>query len=287
MRHLVLVDASYTSFYRFFATLRWFSFSQAKQFKEHRDDTQYNWFENIIFKEKYESMYLGSIKKLIGLKNYENSIILFCLDSFNLPIWRAKYLKDYKGSRIDLSLKNNYKPAFNETYNRIIPDLVKNNQGKIFQMQINNLEADDIIGTICKYLDATDNQIDIFLISGDNDFLQLGRPNLFIYSYKSKTPRVLTRTEARQILKQKILTGDISDNISSIFPKDRIRLSIKQRKEIINDKKKLKEYLNEDKEAYKKYKLNQLIIDFDYIPKKFQKLIIKQFFNLNILQKLV
>jgi len=287
MHHLVLVDASYTSFYRFFATLRWFSFSQAKLFKEHSDDTQYNWFEDIIFKEKYESMYLKSIKKLIGLKNYENSIILFCLDSFKLAIWREKYHKDYKGSRIDLSLKNNYKPAFNETYNRIIPDLVKNNQGKIFQMQINNLEADDIIGTICKYLDKSDNLVNIFLISGDNDFLQLGRPNLFFYSYKSKTPRILTKKEAKQMLKQKILTGDISDNIPSIFPKDRIRLSIKQRKEIINDKQKLKEYLNEDKEAYKKYKLNQLIIDFDYIPKKYQKLIIKQFINLNLLQKLV
>ena len=52
MENLILVDASYTSFYRFFATLRWFSFSNKDEYKKYKDDPKYDWSQNKIFIEK-------------------------------------------------------------------------------------------------------------------------------------------------------------------------------------------------------------------------------------------
>ena len=63
--NFILVDASYTSFYRFFATLRWMSMANKEIYKEYKDDCNYDWSQNKIFFEKYKKMYLESIKSLV------------------------------------------------------------------------------------------------------------------------------------------------------------------------------------------------------------------------------
>ena len=273
MNSLILVDASYTSFYRFFATLRWFSMNQPDYYKEKKNDVKYDWSENKIFIEKYEKMYLESIIKLVGKKEYKNSKIIFCMDSPKETLWRSKLVDDYKGERFDMELKNNFKPTFKLTYENFIPKLIKENEGKIYSVRFEKLEADDIIALLCKKYVL----MKIYLISGDQDFLQLGRENLIFLNYKSKKPIQLTVEEAKEALKKKILTGDCSDNICSIFPKDRKLLSLKSRKEIMEDDTKLKEYLDENPEIKKRYELNQKLINFDYIPKKLQEAFYKKF----------
>ena len=270
MNSLILVDASYTSFYRFFATLRWFSMNQPDFFKEKKSDVKYDWSENQIFIEKYEKMYLESIIKLVGKKEYKNSKVIFCLDSPKETIWRSKLVDDYKGDRFDMELKNNFKPTFKLTYDNFIPKLIKENEGKIFSIKLDKLEADDLIALICKKHQQEKPETKIYLISGDKDFLQLGRENLIFLNYKAKKPIVLTNEEAKDALKNKILTGDCSDNICSIFPKDKKILSLKNRKELMENDDKLKEYLDENPEVKKKYELNQKLINFDYIPKNLQ-----------------
>ena len=54
---VILVDTSYTTFHRFFATLRWFSFANKDLYKEHKDDTTFDWSTEPIFIEKYTKMY--------------------------------------------------------------------------------------------------------------------------------------------------------------------------------------------------------------------------------------
>ena len=66
---LILVDTSYTSFYRFFATIRWYSFAFAEEFKDLKTNNKYDWSKNQVFMEKYEKMYLDSIIKLIKKKS--------------------------------------------------------------------------------------------------------------------------------------------------------------------------------------------------------------------------
>jgi 5'-3' exonuclease len=283
MFNLILVDASYTSFYRFFATLRWFSLNQPDFYKEKKNDTKYDWSENPIFMEKYEKMYLESIIKLVGKKEFSKSYVIFCLDSPKETVWRSKLVEGYKGDRCDLSLKNNFKPTFKITYDKIIPNLIEKSDGKHFSLKLDKLEADDIIAIISKNMETINKDVKIYLISGDQDFLQLGRENVIFMNYKSKKPLVLTKEEAKEALKMKILNGDCSDNICSIFPKDKKICPIKKKKEVISDELKLKEYLEQNPDIKKNYELNQKLINFDFIPEKLTKIVFTKFkeFQLN------
>lgn len=277
---LILVDTSYTSFYRFFATLRWLSLHDPDLYKEKKADATFDWLTNETFKEKYEKMYLKSIVDLVGKKTFDNSTVIFCMDSPKEFVWRNELMKEYKGDRADLSLKNNFKPTFNHTYTHLIPKLIKENKGKMFKLRMDKLEADDIIAVICRHLEKTNPAKKIYLVSGDQDFLQLGRDNLFFINYKSKKSIQLTEEEAKEALKMKILNGDCSDNILSIFPKDRKILTLKRRKELMEDENKLLEYLEENPEIKKNHLRNCKLIDFQYIPKPLQKEILKEFKSL-------
>jgi 5'-3' exonuclease len=282
MNNLILVDASYTSFYRFFATLRWFSLNQPDFYKEKKNDVKYNWAENTIFIEKYENMYLESIIKLGGKKEFNNSKVIFCLDSPKDNVWRSKLTEDYKGDRVDLSLKNNFKPTFKLTYDNIIPKLIKTYPDKIFSIRIEKLEADDIIAVICKNLEEKNNKLKIVLVSGDQDFLQLGRDNLYFINYKTKKALCLNKEEAKEKLKEKILNGDCSDNICSIFPKDKKIMPLKLKKELMSDDIKLNLYLDTNLDIKNKYELNKKLIDFNFIPKNLVKLALDKFNSLQI-----
>ena len=274
--NIILVDSSYTSFYRFFATLRWMSMANKDIYKEHKDDKLYDWSKNKIFIEKYRKMYLESIIRLVKRKVYKDSILIFCLDAPQESLWRKELMVCYKGKRTDLSKKNNFKPTFKLTYNEIIPELVKNNKN-IYSMKKSRMEADDIIALCSRYIRIKYPDRKVYLISGDQDFYQLGYDNLYILDYKKKKILNMNRKEAKKELLLKIINGDCSDNIPSIFLKE---TSNKKRKEIRESKDKLKQYLKDNKKVRKQYKKNKKLIDFKYIPKKYKKSIYKKIKNL-------
>ena len=53
--NIILIDSSYTSFYRFFATRTWYSMAHKEDFKELqnlvKDFANHNWLENKVFME--------------------------------------------------------------------------------------------------------------------------------------------------------------------------------------------------------------------------------------------
>lgn len=269
MNNIILVDSSYTSFHRFFATLRWFSFAKKEIYKEHKDDPSYDWSKNDLFIEKYTKMYLESIKNLVGTKVFNNSIIVFCQDAPQESLWRNDLMECYKGERVDLTKKNNFKPTFTYTYKTLIPNLVKSNKN-IHTIKYPNMEADDIIALCTRYVRKKYTDMTVYLVSGDNDFLQLGYENLYFADYKKKHLIQLSKEEAKLALEQKIINGDCSDNIPSIFPKD-MMISNKVKKEIRETPKKLKEFLETNIKAKKQYRKNKKMISFKYIPNKYHK----------------
>ena len=101
--NVLLIDSSYTSFYRFFATKTWYSMAHKDDYKVVKDIKDYNWVENKTFIEKYEKMYLDSIKKIVI--KYSKTVLLFCCDSS--AIWRNDETCGYKDGR--QSVKNNFK----------------------------------------------------------------------------------------------------------------------------------------------------------------------------------
>lgn len=274
-KSLILVDTSYTSFYRFFATIRWFSFAYPEEFKELKNDIKYNWKTNKIFIEKYEKMYLDSIIKLIKKKNFENSDIIFCMDSPKEDLWRTQIQSEYKGDRIDLSLKYNFKPTFEYTYNDMIPKFITQNKN-IYSLRVEKMEADDLIAIITMHMKDKNPNKNVYIVSGDEDFLQLGRNNVIFVNYKIKKPFILTEEQANESLRNKFINGDTSDCIPSIFPKGK-RVN---KKEMLNSVEKLNEYLDKNPDSKKQYEINKKMIDFKNIPKKYFNKVTKLFESL-------
>ena len=268
--NVILVDSSYTSFYRFFATVRWFTMAKKEEYKLIKEVKNYDWSTNNIFLEKYEKMYLAAIEKIVKKKVFKDSIIIFCRDSPQETLWRNKLSSDYKGERADMTLKHNFKPTFKYTYNTIIPELVKNNDN-IFQIIQPELEADDLIALATKYVKEKFKDKNIYLVSGDEDFLQLGFDKLYFANYRKKKLFQLTEEEAKEKLRLKLVCGDSSDNIKCIFPKDKKKVNNKTRKMVKESEEFMNEFLKENKEAMKNYKHNRKMIDFNYIPKKYNK----------------
>lgn len=271
-KNLILIDTSYTLFHRYFATLRWLSLAHNDIYKEYINNVEYNWIENNIFREKYEKLYIEGIIKLVGKKVYKNCNVIFCMDTPKEQVWRTELKCDYKGDRFDMSQKTNLLPTFKYTYNTIIPNLLKNNNN-MFKMKINKLEADDIIATICNYLKIKPEQ-KIYLISGDEDFKQLGRPYLYFLNFKTKKPLELTIEDAQISLHKKILLGDKSDCIKSIFPP---RFPTKTKKIIVESIDEFNNFIKINKELLNRYNENVKLIDFNFIPKTYIDLIISEF----------
>ena len=146
-----------------------------------------------------------------------------------------KISSDYKGERLDLSIKSNFKPVFKYTYNTMIPKLVKDNDN-IFEIKIDEIEADDVIALSCKYIRDKLKDKTIYLVSGDEDFLQLGDDDLYFANYKKKLFQ-LTKAEAKEKLRLKLVCGDKSDNIKCIYTKED-KLSNKFKKLIKESEKK-------------------------------------------------
>jgi 5'-3' exonuclease len=267
---IILVDSSYTSFYRFFATLRWFAFAYPDEFKELKNNNTYDWKTNKIFIEKYEKMYLESIIKLVKKTVFNKSKIVFCMDTPKAELWRTELHCEYKGDRADLSLKHNFKPTFEYTYNKMIPNFISSNNN-IYGFRVDKMEADDLIAIITLHYKEKHPNTPIYIVSGDEDFLQLGGPNINFVNYKLKKSFTLTEDEAKESLRNKFIMGDTSDCIPSIFPKG----SRVKKKEIIESEEKLTEYLNNNPEAKKQYEFNKRMIDFNNIPKKYRNEVIK------------
>lgn len=278
MDNLILIDTSYTSFYRFFATLRWLSHSDPTLYHKYISDPIYDWGSNTKFMNTYTKMYMESIKKLVGAKIYKTSKLIFCMDSRLSSLWRTKIMKTYKASRPDLAQKYNFTPIFKTSKYELIPALIKNDPKKIYKIYIDGAEADDIIAVICKYYKSTDINKKIYIVSGDSDFYQLGRSNVYFVNYKKKGVLEINESEAIMLLRYKVLKGDVTDNIPSIFK----NIIVKNKKNIIFNEELLKAFLAENKICKSQYELNRKLIDFNYIPKKIIDIILLDFMALNI-----
>lgn len=78
----------------------------------------------------------------------------------------------------------------------------------------------------------------------------------------------------------KILLGDKSDGIITIFP-DKKLLPLARKRQLINNSDKLSEYLHLNKDINEKYILNQKLIDFTFIPHNYINEIVNYYNDIN------
>ena len=251
---LILIDASYYVFYRFFATLKWYNI-QKKEFTE-------NEFNNSFLK------HLSSdLKKITKKWKTNTDNVIFCLDCARSKIWRNEYFKEYKNGRV-LNINFNQN-IFNIFYNYL-------KEKNLNTANCDKLEADDVIYLTHK---AIKNKVDnIVIITNDNDYLQLITNNTEIINMQFKN--ILNRTKlttSKSILIFKALLGDKSDNI----PKICTGINKENATKMANDEEMLKNWLDIN-DLNNKNNFNLKLISFEYIPLELQNNF-KNLYNLIII----
>ena len=184
---------------------------------------------NLLFRSYYATAYSGNLMKnskgfptnaLYGFSNMLNKIIKdekpeYMLVAFDKgKTFRHEKYSEYKGGRIktpdDLVLQ--FKPS---------RELTKALGIKCFE--IDNYEADDIIGTYSKMIDENP-EFDGLIVSSDKDLLQLISPNVKVKLLKSKDYIMMDEEEFKKtyglepikMIDIKGLEGDPSDNIPGV-----------------------------------------------------------------------
>jgi len=172
------------------------------------------------------SALFGFLNQLFRILNKENPDYIATIFDRKEKTFRHKKYPDYKATRDPMP----------EELQIQLPHLWK----LIDALQILNLskkgyEADDLIGTLA--VDGTNNDLEVFIVSGDKDFMQLINDNVFLYApgTKNKPDKIYDKDGVKDrwgVPPEKIidlfgLMGDSSDNIpgvSGVGPKSAMKL---------------------------------------------------------------
>jgi len=157
---------------------------------------------------------------LKAIREIQPDFIAACFD-FPGPTFRHKKFKEYKAKR---------PPAPAELYQQIpkVKEFLKRFNVPIFEKK--GFEADDLIGTIAQLAPKKQilPKVEIIILSGDLDTLQLINPQTKVYSLKKGVKDVVLYDEKsvkekflglkpEQLLDFKALRGDPSDNIPGVY----------------------------------------------------------------------
>lgn len=254
----IFVDGSYYCFYRYYALLNWWKNAYPD---EKLDDP----FQNDIFVEKFRKTFVDNLinipKKLKLHKSTQKPVLIVGKDCKRENIWRKKIYENYKANRNN-SAEDGFMggPFFKMAYEE---GLFYKGQAK-YILSYPTLEADDCIALSVKFVVNKYPDANIYIITSDRDYLQLNYPNVHIYNLafkelgKSKNDTGDPYTD----LKIKIIMGDNSDNIPSVFPKCGFKTALK----CINDDAFFKIKMKDNEDYYNQYNLNETLIDFNKIP---------------------
>lgn len=279
----ILIDGSYFCFYRYHSLLTWWKNAYPEDL-----DALCDPYQNEKFVEKFKKTFIEGIQtipKKLGLniknkninKNINNTnknleedpIIIIGKDCKRENIWRNKLFSSYKANRVQDGFMGGpfFKMAYEE--NLFIEG------GAIGIIKHQYLEADDCIAITCKKLIEKYNEdCKIYIITSDKDYLQLASEQIKLYNlaFKDLTEQKSCTGNSKCDLFCKILTGDTSDNIPSVFPKCGPKTALKYFENSKLFENKLKENINYENQ----YILNRSIIDFNYIPEELVTEFIKQ-----------
>jgi 5'-3' exonuclease len=254
----IFVDGSYYCFYRYFALQQWWKNAYPE---EPLDDP----FQNKKFVDKFRKTFVENLeqipKKLKIHKDLVKPVMIIGKDCKRENIWRNEIFPNYKANRAN-GPEDGFMggPFFKMAYEE---ELFQKGGAKAI-LKHPRLEADDCIALSVKYLLNKYPSCKIYIITSDKDYLQLNSYNvhLFTLTYKNLADGKTSTGNPKDDLKIKIIMGDTSDNIPSAFPK----CGVKTAQKCIEDEEFFKKKMDNNPEYYKRYKLNEQLIDFNMIP---------------------
>ena len=250
----IFVDGSYYNFYRYFALMQWWK-------NAHPEIILDDPFQNSTFVEKFKKTHVENLKQIskkLKIPKTSTPILIVGKDCKRENIWRMELFPKYKGNRNLEGFMGG--PFFKMAY-----------EEKLFQqggvkaiLQHPKLEADDCIALSVKYLLSKYSECSIYIITSDKDYLQLNAPNVKLYNltYKNLAESKSSTGNPKNDVEIKIIMGDTSDNIPSVFPKCGPKTALK----CIENHEFFKKKMSEKEEYYKQYELNKMLIHFDSIP---------------------
>jgi len=252
--NVVLVDTSYFMLYRYTATLKWYRYKNS----EINYNTLHN---NAEFIDAFKRHILNDINKLKKKWKIPNSNLIFCLDVPRDTIWRHEIYPYYKTNRDRV-----VNPMFNSNVFAIFHEYL--GTLNYTQLKCDHLEADDTIYLSTNELLKLHSHIQIIIITNDNDYLQLRKPNkIEIYNMNKVNLETRSCGDPQKDRLLKIIQGDVSDNI----PKVCAKIGVKTIEKLVtmSEEELLKWFATKSAECVTNYIRNKKLISFEEIPEKF------------------
>jgi len=254
----IFVDGSYYLFHRYYSMIRWYKYN---------DETVEDPIQNPSFVDKFKKTFVNNLKTLsqnLGISDEIKPIMIVGRDCPRENIWRNSLQDNYKANR-----KNGSEDGFmgGPFFKMAYKEKLFQEGGAKAILSHPKLEADDCIAISVKYLLEKYLNVKIYIITSDKDYLQLIEPRVQIFdmSFKNIALKKSSTGDAQTDLFCKIVMGDISDNISSVLTKCGPKTALKCYQD--------KAYFNErmtKENAFKKFEINQKMVDFNYIPQELQ-----------------
>jgi 5'-3' exonuclease len=163
-------------------------------------------------------------------------------------------------------------------------------------VHIQNIEADDIIGTLTEKTQNFGEHEPVMIISADKDFIQLQRyPN--VRQFSPMTKAFVKENKPFKYLYEHIMRGDSGDGIPNVLSPDNTFVDKIRQKPIST--KKIEQWIASydnldkvmDEATYRNFQRNQALIDLNKVPRDKKALIINTFEsvkpNSNVLNYLI
>ena len=246
----IFVDGSYFCFYRYYALTNWWK----NAYPEEKLDDPYN---NKKFVDKFTKTFVENIQQIpkkLNINKNINPILIAAKDCKRMNIWRNELFPQYKATRINEGFMGG--PFFKMVYEE---ELFQKGGIKAI-LHHPSLEADDCIAISVKHLLNKYPQCSIYIITSDRDYLQLQNEQVQLFNLTYKNLR--STGDSNTDLLIKIIMGDSSDNIPSVFPKCGQKTAMK----CITDNEFFIKKMDHNEEYYKRYELNKTLVDFNRIP---------------------
>jgi len=201
--------------------------------------------------------------------------IVICCDSNNY--WRKQVFPYYKARRKIVRAKSPYDwNAIFSALNKIREEISQNFSFKV--LNVDSAEADDIIGTLAPMLAVNEK---VLILSSDKDFLQLQKYKN-VEQYSPNLSRFISTDSPLLYLREHTICGDAGDGIPNFLSPDDVFMTEGTRQKPIS-KKKLEVWLKQEPEIFcddqmlVRFKRNQMLVDFDYIPYEVKESIVSEF----------
>jgi len=226
-----------------------------------------NHTNTIIEEDLFRHITLNSLRSFKKQFGEYGEMVIACDDK---NYWRKQHFPFYKANRKKAREKSDvdWNQIFNHL-NKIREELKQHSPYRV--IQVDGVEADDIIATLCiEFGTILNTQEKILILSGDKDFVQL-QVYGNVEQYNPVLKKHIKHTNPHQYLREHILKGDRGDGIPNIMSEDQCIVNGERQKplpakkiEFLTGIPDLSTILTKDE--LKRFKRNEQLIDLHMIP---------------------